>query len=80
LAHLKPNHANFMGFKIKCSGRFSRKQRASSSWFLLGSVPLNKVTSFIDYSAYTVFLSNSAITVKVWINKGGNSNFSNFIF
>jgi len=80
LAHLKPVHAQFMGFKIKCSGRFSRKQRASSSWFSLGSVPLNKVTSLIDYSAHTVFLANSAITVKVWINKGAdNSNFYNFI-
>jgi hypothetical protein len=30
LKNIKPNQAQFLGFKIKCSGRFSRKQRASS--------------------------------------------------
>jgi ribosomal protein S3 len=58
-----------LGFKIKCSGRFSRKQRASSYWFSLGSVPLNSVTATIDYSMYTVPLANSAITIKVWIHR-----------
>lgn len=27
---IKPHHSQFLGFKIRCSGRFSRRQRASS--------------------------------------------------
>lgn len=69
MKYRKPSHASFLGFKIKCSGRFSRKQRASAYWFLLGSVPLNTVTAHIDYGTYTVFLANSAITIKVWFIK-----------
>jgi len=61
----KPIHTNFLGFKIKCSGRFSRKQRASSYWFLLGSVPLNSTNAYIEYATHTVFLANSSVTIKV---------------
>jgi len=28
--NVKPKHAEFLGFKLRCSGRFSRRQRASS--------------------------------------------------
>ncbi len=30
LDNIKPKHAEFLGFKLRCSGRFSRRQRASS--------------------------------------------------
>lgn len=59
----------YRGFKIKCVGRFTRKQRATSYWVSLGSVPLNSVDACIDYDSHTLPLANSAITIKVWINK-----------
>lgn len=68
----KPLHSGFLGFKMRCSGRFSRRQRASSYWFSLGSVPLNSVNAFIEYASYTVTLVNSAITIKVWVHKSKN--------
>lgn len=59
---------DYRGFKIQCVGRFSRRQRASSYWFSLGKVPLNTLSSIIDYGFYSMPIRNSAISVKVWIN------------
>jgi ribosomal protein S3 len=59
------------------SGRFRRKQRASSYWLSKGQVPLNTLEAFIDYAYYTIPLRNSAITVKIWLYKSSNiSNLS----
>ena len=60
---------NIKGYKMHLSGRFKRKQRASSFWFSYGKVPLNTINSFIDYAFFTLPLINSAITVKVWLYK-----------
>jgi len=54
------------GFKFHFVGRFSRKQRASSVYIQHGCLPLNNITANIDYSAYTIPVKNSSITVKVW--------------
>lgn len=59
--------SNYLGFKIHCLGRFSRRQRASSYWFAMGSVPLNKFRANIDYGNYIVPIKNSAISIKVWV-------------
>lgn len=53
------------GFKMHCSGRFSRRQRAGSVWYSRGRVPLNTFSVSIDYGAYTIPLENSEICVKV---------------
>lgn len=64
-----------MGFKIHISGRLSRKDRASNIWYTIGSVPANRFSANIDYAFYTVPLINSALRVKVWINRGiGNTS------
>lgn len=47
----------FLGFKIKCVGRFSRRQRATSYWVSIGSVPLNSVNACIDYDSHGVPLA-----------------------
>lgn len=57
------------GLKIHCVGRFKRKQRASRYWITKGKVPLNTISTPIDYGYYTITLPNSAITVKVWLNR-----------
>lgn len=61
-----------LGFKISCSGRFSRRDRASHISFIKGKVPLNTLKSKIDYGFWSVPIKNSAISVKVWMNKGFN--------
>lgn len=64
----------FKGFKVHCVGRFSRRQRASSYWFSKGKVPLNTISAKIDYGFFTIPVRNSAISVKVWLNKGNLSS------
>lgn len=61
------------GFKIQLKGRFSRKQIASNLTFVEGSVPLNTLSSNIDYAFATIPLKNSAISVKVWLHTQGNT-------
>jgi len=64
-SRIKPyKFSSFTGFKIQCLGRFSRKQRSTSFWFSLGTVPLNSTAASINYGYYTLPLRNSAITVK----------------
>jgi hypothetical protein len=63
---------NLMGYKMSLSGRFKRKQRASSYWISKGKIPLNTLSAFIDYADYTIPLRNSAITIKVWLYKSSN--------
>lgn len=62
----------FLGFKLQFKGRFSRKQRAANLWFQEGRVPLSTLSSKIEFSFYTVPLVNSAMTVRVWLNKTSN--------
>ena len=59
------------GFKFRCSGRFSRRQRAGSLWYLRGRVPLNTFSVEIDYGSYNIAIDNSEICIKVWLNVEG---------
>jgi len=68
ISFVKPNW-ELQGFKIQCVGRFSRRQRASSYWISIGTVPLNTLSRPIDYGLYSIPLINSAATVKVWLHK-----------
>jgi len=61
--------SGFLGFKLQFKGRFSRKQRAANLWFQEGRVPLSTLSSKIEFAFYTVPLVNSAMTVRVWLNK-----------
>jgi ribosomal protein S3 len=65
--HTKSN--NLKGYKMHLTGRFTRKQRASYYWFSRGKVPLNTISAFVDFAFFTIPLTNSAITVKVWLYK-----------
>ena len=55
------------GYKISCSGRFSRKQRTTYSWKVFGSLAPSSMKSNLDYSHRTIALKFSACTIKVWI-------------
>lgn len=55
------------GYRITCSGRFSRKQRATYSCKTFGSLALSTMRSKLDYSYRTIALKYSACTIKVWV-------------
>ena len=66
----KPADVNtFLGYKFQFRGRFSRRQRAVSSVFKKGIVPLNTLSAQIDYGHCTVPLFNSLASIKVWLYK-----------
>lgn len=56
-----------LGYKISCSGRFTRKQRATYYWVKSGLIPFNKVSSVIDYSYRNKVLPFGACGIKVWL-------------
>jgi ribosomal protein S3 len=58
------------GYKITCSGRFSRKQRTTYTWKSFGSLAFSTVKSKLDYSYRTIALKYSSCTIKVWIRLG----------
>jgi ribosomal protein S3 len=55
------------GYRITCSGRFTRKQRATYSCKTFGSLALSSMRSKLDYSYRTIALKYSACTIKVWV-------------
>lgn len=55
------------GYKIMCSGRFSRKQRTTYNWKSFGSLASSTVRSKLDYSYRTIALKYSSCTIKVWV-------------
>lgn len=65
---IKDKKGGLLGFKMQCSGRFTRRQRASSIWFSYGSTPLNTIKENIDYSFFSIPIANSKITIKVWLH------------
>lgn len=72
--NIKVKQKNFLGYKIVCSGRFTRKQIATYMWMRNGSVKLNTITNLIKYSEARVRLKYGICGIKVWINYGLNSN------
>jgi ribosomal protein S3 len=68
------------GYKITCSGRFSRKQRTTYSWKAFGSLAFSTVKSKLDYSYKTIALKYSSCTIKVWVRLGKKkSNLVDFV-
>lgn len=68
------------GYKITCSGRFSRKQRATYSWKTFGSLAFSTVKSKLDYSYRTIALKYSSCTIKVWVRLGRKkTNLADFV-
>jgi len=57
------------GYKFHFSGRFTRKQKASSLWFSKGANPVSSMAHDVEYGFHTVTLKYSACTLKVWLYK-----------
>jgi ribosomal protein S3 len=67
------------GYKILCSGRFTRKQIATYIWSKKGSLGLNTFTSLVKYAQSKVRLKFGIGGIKVWLNYGIPKNKKNRI-
>ena len=63
------NKAILYGYKFHFSGRFTRKQKAASWWYIKGSIPASSMSYDVDYGYFTITLRYSACTLKVWLYK-----------
>ena len=63
----------FLGYKIVCSGRFTRKQIATYMWMKKGSLQFNTFTNLIRYSESSVKLKYGLCGIKVWLGYGLNN-------
>lgn len=70
----KLKQKNIAGFKILCSGRFTRKQIATYSWHKKGSLQLNTLSNLIRYSEIRVRLKYGLCGIKLWISYGNNND------
>lgn len=71
--NVKIRRRNFIGYKIVCSGRFTRKQIATYMWMKGGSLKLNTLSNLIKYSEIRVRLKYGLCGIKIWINYGSNN-------
>ncbi len=71
--NVKIKRKNFIGYKIVCSGRFTRKQIATYMWMKGGSLKLNTLSNLIKYSEVRVRLKYGLCGIKIWINYGNNN-------
>jgi len=55
------------GFRARCSGRFTRRQRSSFRTFRIGKLPLNSFGEPIDYIQASIPLKYGVGSVKIWI-------------
>jgi hypothetical protein len=56
------------GYKIMCSGRFTKKEIATFQWHRSGRVSTSTLYSFLDYTLKTCVLKYSKCSFKVWLN------------
>jgi ribosomal protein S3 len=57
------------GVMIKCSGRFTRKQRATNKVFKLGLIGLSTIQLPLNYFFGTTALKFGAVGIKVYLLK-----------
>lgn len=69
---IRINLKNILGYKIVCSGRFTRKQRKVKLWYKNGKIKKNYFDNFTQYSLNTVRLKYGICGIKVWFNLGLN--------
>lgn len=60
--------SNILGFKIKCSGRFTRKDRTAKIIEVYKQVSLTKLKAKINFAFDTVILKYSLCSIKIWIH------------
>lgn len=70
--YFKQNQKRIKGYKLVCSGRFTRKQIATKTWFKRGAISSNQLLNNMDYSYRAVKLKYGVCGIKLWINYGDN--------
>jgi len=58
----------FKGVRLECSGRFTRRQRATFLRFSYGSVPLGTFSKPISYNYFSIPLKYGVGTIKIWLH------------
>lgn len=56
------------GYKIMCAGRFTKRQRALTTWKIFGSNSLSSLKEKIDYNLSEVILKYGKCSIKIWIS------------
>jgi ribosomal protein S3 len=64
---LKQN-SRILGYRIACSGRFTKKEIATYEWYQAGSLPTNKLRAHLDYAFIPFIMKYSVCCFKVWIH------------
>jgi len=57
----------FSGMRVDCSGRFTRRQRASFTRITRGRVSLNSLNSRVDYTQVSLPLKFGVCSIKLWL-------------
>ena len=65
--------AGAAGIKVQISGRVGGAEIARTEWYKEGRIPLHTLRSNIDYAQSRAETTYGSIGVKVWINKGEES-------
>ena len=61
------NYRNLKGILIKCTGRITKRQRASCRWFKLGNIYRSNMMTDLDYSHEIAILKYGVTSIKVWL-------------
>jgi len=57
----------FLGFRIDCVGRYSRRQRGSKNTISIGRVPVGSYKGYLDYGSSIAILTYGVSNVRVWL-------------
>lgn len=63
----------FLGYKFAFNGRFTRKQRAASLWYIRGANPLSSMDQNVEIGLHTMSLTYGKCSIKVWLYKTLNA-------
>jgi small subunit ribosomal protein S3 len=61
------------GIRVRCSGRLGGGDIARAEWYRQGKVPLQTLRIPIDYGFYEASTVYGIIGVKVWLNRGAET-------
>ena len=71
------------GYRIMCSGRFTKKEIATYQWHRHGSVPLSTLGAQVDFAIVPFVMKYSVCSFRVWLQKKSfkiSEQFLNYYF
>lgn len=60
---------NIEAIQVKCTGRYSRRQRANKNWYRFGNIRTADINRIIEYASTGVVLRYGYTNIKVWFLK-----------